>query len=53
MNTKEKQWIRERLYKILVIDTMEGDGQADDISDFLAELSSYVGLDIFKDIEIN
>ncbi|MBQ1550720.1 MAG: hypothetical protein IIZ67_01335 [Bacilli bacterium] len=47
MNKKEKQWIKESLYKILVTDIEEDlDCQADDIEDFLAKLANYVGLEI-------
>ena len=47
MNKKEKEWIKEALYKILVTDMQEDlDCQADDINDFLAELANYVGLEI-------
>ena len=47
MNKKEKQWIKEALYKIIVTDMQEDlDCQADDIEDFLIELSRYVGLEI-------
>ena len=47
MNAKEKKWIKEKLYKILVTDIIEDlDCQADDINDFLAELCYMVGLNI-------
>ena len=47
MNKKEKQWIKESLYKILVTDIEEDlDCQADDIENFLAKLANYVGLEI-------
>ena len=47
MNKQEKEWIKRNLYKILVTDIEEDlDCQADDIEDFLAELASYVGLEI-------
>ena len=45
MNAKEKQWIREQLYKIWVVDN-ENDCQADDISDFLMELGIIAGFDL-------
>lgn len=45
MNVKEKKWIKERLYKIWVIDN-ENDCQADDISDFLMELGIKAGFDL-------
>ena len=51
MNEREKQWIRKELYKILVTDIVEDlDCQADDISDFLADLSEMVGLDISTEL---
>lgn len=45
MNKKEKQWIKEQLYKIWVVDN-ENDCQADDISEFLMELGSKAGFDL-------
>lgn len=44
MNKSEKKWIKEKLYKIWVEDN-ENDCQADDITEFLAELASKVGFD--------
>ena len=47
MNKQEKEWIKRNLYKIFVTDIQEDlDCQADDIEDFLIELSRYVGLEI-------
>ena len=51
MNAREKQWIRNELYKILVTDIVEDlDCQADDINDFLADLAEMVGLDVSTEL---
>ena len=41
MNSKDKKWIKDWLYKIYVED-LENDGQADDINDFHCELMKLV-----------
>jgi hypothetical protein len=49
MNSKEKKWIKDSLYKIFVIDN-ENDCQADDITEFLMELASKIGYSISEDL---
>ncbi len=52
MNAKEKNWIRKNLYKILVTDIVDNtDCQADDINDFLTDLSIKVGLDVTAELD--
>lgn len=50
MNSKDKKWIKEQLYKIWVED-VENDRQADDINEFLMELAGMVDFDYMKAIE--
>ena len=45
MNQQDKKWIRQWLHRIWVEDN-ENDAQADDITEFLAELAQKAGFDI-------
>lgn len=45
MNKKEKEWIRENLRKIFIID-IDNDSQIEDTMNFLADLGLKVDFDI-------
>ena len=50
MNSKDKKWIKEQLYKIWIEDN-DNDRQADDINEFLMELAGMVEFDYMKVVE--